>query len=337
MRARNREINIFNMSLLDILCGALGAFCFMTLSLLPFYKPPGKETKLHEEQQRVLDSIKDLDDLKRKLKDAESAQAMNELVQKLERQIKEMQGEMNRRMAEMQNASPDKLRQLEEENKRLAKDKEKAEQESFNHRWRKPVMLYLWATDLGANLDMYALMAGESTEGRRQPPFDMTKERQSVFWGGDFNVWHPARSSALWIVRNTPPQSSWKIYARMVGKPEELRRTWVRGAAHSDEFKVDFPSVELLPERPVGFLGTLLSDADRKFTFKEATPAERDAEWREIAKNLPAATPSPKPAPQPTPPSRQPTTEEERRALIEKRRQELERMRQQREQQPPPR
>jgi type II secretory pathway pseudopilin PulG len=35
MRRRNREVNIFNMSLLDILCGALGAFCFMMLSLFP--------------------------------------------------------------------------------------------------------------------------------------------------------------------------------------------------------------------------------------------------------------------------------------------------------------
>src|SRR5438067_9578008 len=37
MKARNREINIFNMSLLDILCGALGAFSFMMLTLFPYY------------------------------------------------------------------------------------------------------------------------------------------------------------------------------------------------------------------------------------------------------------------------------------------------------------
>ena len=35
MKRRNREVNIFNMSLLDILCGALGAFCFMMLALFP--------------------------------------------------------------------------------------------------------------------------------------------------------------------------------------------------------------------------------------------------------------------------------------------------------------
>jgi outer membrane murein-binding lipoprotein Lpp len=35
MKSRQREVNIFNMSLLDILCGALGAFCFLMLSLFP--------------------------------------------------------------------------------------------------------------------------------------------------------------------------------------------------------------------------------------------------------------------------------------------------------------
>ncbi|MEQ1907930.1 MAG: hypothetical protein ABMA15_03860 [Vicinamibacterales bacterium] len=37
MKKQNREVNIFNMSLLDILCGALGAFCFMMLALFPSY------------------------------------------------------------------------------------------------------------------------------------------------------------------------------------------------------------------------------------------------------------------------------------------------------------
>src|SRR5437016_12130899 len=43
MKRRNREINIFNMSLLDILSGALGAFCFMMLVLFPYYKPMAQQ------------------------------------------------------------------------------------------------------------------------------------------------------------------------------------------------------------------------------------------------------------------------------------------------------
>jgi hypothetical protein len=37
MKSRNREVSIFNMSVLDLLTGALGAFCFLTLALFPYY------------------------------------------------------------------------------------------------------------------------------------------------------------------------------------------------------------------------------------------------------------------------------------------------------------
>jgi hypothetical protein len=43
MKPRNREVNIFNMSLLDILTGALGAFCFMMLALFPYYTKAQKQ------------------------------------------------------------------------------------------------------------------------------------------------------------------------------------------------------------------------------------------------------------------------------------------------------
>ena len=50
MRRRNREVNIFNMSLLDILCGTLGAFCFLMLALLPDHL---KAKQLQEQIDRM--------------------------------------------------------------------------------------------------------------------------------------------------------------------------------------------------------------------------------------------------------------------------------------------
>ena len=70
MKPRNREINIFNMSLLDILCGALGAFCFMMLSLLPYYRPPDQNFNVSEQQKKLLDEVQKIKDLAEKLKDA---------------------------------------------------------------------------------------------------------------------------------------------------------------------------------------------------------------------------------------------------------------------------
>lgn len=50
MKRRNREINIFNLSMLDVICGAMGAFLIIMVILLPYYKKESidyqKELKL---------------------------------------------------------------------------------------------------------------------------------------------------------------------------------------------------------------------------------------------------------------------------------------------------
>jgi hypothetical protein len=53
VKPRNREVNIFNMSVLDLLTGALGAFCFLTLALFPSHfksNPAPQETPPSGEQ-----------------------------------------------------------------------------------------------------------------------------------------------------------------------------------------------------------------------------------------------------------------------------------------------
>jgi len=57
VKSRNREINIFNMSLLDILCGALGTFCFLMLTLLPYYSPNSAGPRLAN-ARRELEALK---------------------------------------------------------------------------------------------------------------------------------------------------------------------------------------------------------------------------------------------------------------------------------------
>src|SRR5690349_19686167 len=116
MRRRNREINIFNMSLLDILCGALGAFCFMMLVLLPYYKPPGKETDLHQQEVKTQDLLDELEKLRARAQDSALAQQMAELMQKLQDQLKQLQGQLNQLSAEND--------QLKNQNENLAAQKQ---------------------------------------------------------------------------------------------------------------------------------------------------------------------------------------------------------------------
>src|SRR5436309_2874806 len=95
MRARAREVNIFNMSLLDILCGALGAFCFMMLVLLPYYKPNQTAQDLRQQEATTDDLLKQLEKLKQATTDPELAKNLEDLIHKLEQQVKQLQGEVN--------------------------------------------------------------------------------------------------------------------------------------------------------------------------------------------------------------------------------------------------
>src|SRR5689334_17700689 len=115
MRARAREVQIFNMSLIDILCGALGAFCFMMLVLLPYYKPPGTASDIHQQQMQTDELMKEMDRLRQSqaANDPAFAEKMSEMMRKLEDQVKQMQGQMNQLSAQNQ--------QLQTENDELKK------------------------------------------------------------------------------------------------------------------------------------------------------------------------------------------------------------------------
>lgn len=81
MRARNREINIFNMSLLDILTGMLGAFLFLMVGLVPYYAKVMNSSVLSAEEKKKFDELKKLLDkgLKGPLSPEEAEQLRNEM------------------------------------------------------------------------------------------------------------------------------------------------------------------------------------------------------------------------------------------------------------------
>ncbi len=98
MKARNREINIFNMSLLDVLCGALGAFCFLMLVLFPFYSqdkgtakapdvPAGVDPKTLEEAKARIQQLEEV--LKKFQEYAEQAGGQNKRLEAENRQLQQ--------------------------------------------------------------------------------------------------------------------------------------------------------------------------------------------------------------------------------------------------------
>lgn len=83
MRAKNREINIFNMSLLDILTGMLGAFLFLMVGLVPYYAKVMNSQLITAEEKEKIDELKKL--LEKGLKGPLTAEEAEELKKELDR------------------------------------------------------------------------------------------------------------------------------------------------------------------------------------------------------------------------------------------------------------
>jgi len=77
MKSRNKEVNIFNMSLLDILSGALGAFCFLMLVLFPYYKPNQQQQEQQKQPppQNYEEAMKRLQALQQQLQQCQAERA----------------------------------------------------------------------------------------------------------------------------------------------------------------------------------------------------------------------------------------------------------------------
>jgi hypothetical protein len=317
MRARSREINIFNMSLLDILCGALGAFCFMMLVLLPYYKPPGKETDLHKQEVKTQDLLDELEKLRANAQDAAVAQQMAALTQKLQEQVKQMQGQLNQLSAENQ--------QLENQNQSLAaKNDKQARQLDMRHPFLVTSLTYP-----SQELDIYLDADTIGENNRPNPPFDPTKQRQPIFFAGDVSTRWPDRGLTAWLTRDTPVRTHYKLYVKVPPPAAALNSpvtTTVKSLAFSDTWTLDLPDVTLNSARFWTLVGTLSFTSEGKPAFQEATQAERDAEWTKLTKSSPPpqARPTVTAAPalpfpvQTAQPSAAPLSPEQRRALLEK-------------------
>jgi hypothetical protein len=123
MKPRNREINIFNLSMMDVICGALGAFLIMLVVLIPYYKQ-GAGAKTGDEAKRLK---QELEQARRELeqaktKDSKSEDASQGLVkenQQLKKQLADARQELNK-SAERKAVKPGDQNKAEENLKKLS-------------------------------------------------------------------------------------------------------------------------------------------------------------------------------------------------------------------------
>lgn len=248
MRARPREINIFNMSLLDILCGALGAFCFMMLVALPYYVV-GKVDRA-KSQQRTEELLKDAEKLRERMSDPAQAEELRKLIEELEAQIKQLQGEINQLSYENDQLQSEKTRladdnarltsanqnlqqqvaQMQQENAQLIADKallqdandrltaeNNASKQQLN--MAKPFVIMAGAADPSQDLALYLedekLLGATEKKRFANVQFEPHTIGQNSLWGGDItNFGAEGRGVCLWVSSTTVWNSSYRVFVK---------------------------------------------------------------------------------------------------------------------------
>jgi hypothetical protein len=124
MKPRNREINIFNMSLLDILCGALGAFCFLMLALFPYYaKGSGAQTQedTTKLKQELEQARKELEQAKSKVPTAaDSSEQLAKENQDLKKQLADARRQLDNAKTAKVETKPGEEKQVQQRLENLA-------------------------------------------------------------------------------------------------------------------------------------------------------------------------------------------------------------------------
>jgi hypothetical protein len=301
MRARPREINIFNMSLLDILCGALGAFCFMMLAALPYY-PTGDDPKRND--QDILVILQEIETLRQQGADPKIAEAQQKLLERLKAELQQLQGERN---------------QLANENARLISDNEAAakglaimhdkldaaeaeadrlEQENVEQKQvlaaKKPFVVM--AASSSQPVDLYLERSRFTVMGNKFESFNPAEILHGSPIPEDVSGWAFDNGVTFWVNANSKPGDAYRIYVKFL-------KIYTSPPSGDTTVKLNFfgaiadknasASVALNTARPWTFVGMVNVEKEGALSFKEATQAERDDDWRTRTKTEPPPAPTP--------------------------------------------
>lgn len=199
MRARNREVNIFNMSLLDILCGALGAFCFLMLVLLPYWKPSGQRAEDFQKQYDA--AAKELDSIREKLKSMPGGADIAAKLNRMQSLMQKQQGMIN-----------DLERRAIEMRKRV----EAADNQVSDLKMREPLLVSVRWGSANHNVDVYVRARGKTATGKEMPLVDPTKSQPTFFAGDELLDCPSGPCNDTWQSRDVPLNLQYEIHYKYV-------------------------------------------------------------------------------------------------------------------------
>jgi hypothetical protein len=264
MKSRNREVNIFNMSLLDVLCGALGAFCFISLTLFPYYGKEGKDPgSVSAEQFQELQ--KKLDEALKAAAKGDTSGAVEKLRQQLEQYQQQLQQEEQaRQQADAARRQADAARQQAEQNLQQAQKKLQAVN---------PVSVQILFQGAAQDVDLFIRMPSYK-DGKLVPgPEPVGDKKQGTYYGGDAaDDCKGGTCMENWLMRDMPPGLTAEIYYKLTDlmkDPAGTSRVSGNVLTSTGQF-IPLPETNLNASRRVVLVGKLTVQPDRSLKFESA-------------------------------------------------------------------
>ncbi len=260
MRSSSREVNIFNMSLLDILCGALGAFCFLMLVLFPSYenkvKAGGNDTAALEDELRRTQA-----ELQRERDKAAKGKTGD--VQEMNRQLKQAEDAWHKAEARARDAEG-KLQKARSE----ARDaQEQASQATGRaEAAKRPLVVEAMWSNPADEVNVYVRYLGKSEKGTVAPAFDPNVRPQTSYIGDNWFTW---TGHEMWLLRDTPT-GEYEVYYRLAKRADPRQPVLVNGVYASSGVIARLPQVNFDGSRNGMLVGTLVRKPDAKLEFRPA-------------------------------------------------------------------
>jgi hypothetical protein len=312
MKAGNREVNIFNMSLLDILCGALGAFCFLMLALFPYYSPKGLTAKEASEQAEQLQ--KEIEELKRRLENSTDKAKVQALLQQLEAKIRMLQGQLNKALreldamrarsaraeeaeraaqelqkrleelkAQLEPGDPRQLLQkiqeiekmMQEQQGRLQQANKELEQKQEQVKKlsaRNPMLVKMDSQVPAHDIDLYVYY--NDPKGKQPKPDQNVKQRHE-YSDEYYDGCDRSTCSETWMVRDVPPGGyEFQVYYKFVQANKDKKPAKVTGRYFHDGKVYPLPEATIPKEKSMVLVGSLKANPNYSISFKPAPEFE---------------------------------------------------------------
>jgi len=238
MKPRNREINIFNLSMLDVISGALGAFLIIMIVLFPYYK---KEPRDYQRNIRELRA--QLQAAQQQAQAARSeAERDRQRAEEAEQQAEtaRSEGEQHRKAAQEAQAEAERNRQrAEEAEQRLAK--------TF-------LVIYIRWNTKKQDVDLHVIdPSGAEFYFKRKTipgrPGELSEDSEV------------GPGNELWEILSAPP-GEYRVYAQLYNQHGNLDVPTVRGRAIYRDGSAALSQVRLTEVRKKVQMATIVVRAD---------------------------------------------------------------------------